>query len=130
VGRIEASALDISAVTIPFTFDHHGVRIAKARASTAGGALTIDPFVLRDAPFDIVLRARGLRLGSLLQPTRRVTGTGVLDGYLAVRFDGDELSLQRGELKARASGTIRVSDPAWRKRVGAAQSPFAVQANV
>lgn len=130
VGRIEASALDIAAVTIPFTFDRHGVRIAKARASAAGGELTIDPFVLRDASFDLVLRARGLRLGSLLEPTRRVTGTGVLDGYLAMSFDGDELSLDRGVLTARQSGTIRVSDPAWRKRVGAAQSPFAVQANV
>ncbi len=130
VGRIEASALDIAAVTVPFTFDHHGVRIAKARASAAGGVLTIDPFVLRDAPFDVVLRAKGLRLGSLLQPTRRVTGTGVLDGYLALRFDGDELLIDRGELKARQSGTIRVSDPGLRKRVGAAQSPFAVQKNV
>lgn len=130
IGRIEASALDIAAVTVPFRFDHRGVRITKARASAAGGELTLDPFVVRDAPFDIVLRARGLRLGSLLQPTRRVTGTGVLDGYLAMRVDDGELSLGRGELRARSTGTIRVSDPDWRKRVGAAQSPFAVQANV
>lgn len=130
IDRVELGALDISAVTIPFTFDHRGVRVAKARAETAGGELTVDPFVLRGSSFDLVVRAHGLRLGSLLAPTKRVTGTGVLDGHLAMRVEDGGLWLERGELRARAGGTIQIADAGWRKRIGAAQSPFAVQANV
>lgn len=130
VERVELGALDLAAVTVPFAFDHRGVRIAKARANTAGGELVVDPFVLGGSSFDVVVRARGLRLGSLLAPTKRVTGTGVLDGHLAMRVEDGGLWLQRGELRARTGGTIQVADAGWRERIGAAQSPFDVQANV
>ena len=55
----------------------------------------------------------------LLGPTDRVTGTGVIDGEVALRADGDGLWIHRGEFHARTPGTLQVTDTKLRERVAA-----------
>ena len=63
------------------------------------------------------LQATGIRLAELLGPTKRVTGTGVIDGEITLRTDARGLWIERGELHARTAGTLQVTDAAWRKSV-------------
>jgi hypothetical protein len=133
IGRIAMGSVDVTGLEVPFTFDREGVRVLAARASVAGGELTLDPFFVPTSKpsTDLVLRARGLQLATLLRDSKRVTGSGLLDGFLAMRLDDGSVALQRGELRARRGGRIQVIDASWRKHVAAAQdSPFDVRTNL
>jgi len=116
-------------VTLEAKVDDKQALAVSGKANVLGGELEVEPFVVR-AGSDVVVRARGLQLAQLLEPTQHLTGSGLVDGVVSLRLERDGWSLDRGELHARKGGILRVTDPAWRKRVTQEQSPFAVHAKV
>ena len=76
----------------------------------------------------LLVHATGLRIGDLLIPSKRVSGTGFIDGEIALRADAGGLWIQRGELHARTPGTLQITDAAWRAAVASMKpSPIPVQ---
>jgi hypothetical protein len=73
-----------------------------------------------------MVRARGLQLAKLLKPTEHVTGSGLVDGTIALRVDNRGWTLEHGELHARQPGTLQLTNPAWRVRAAQAASPLAL----
>lgn len=121
---IAARSLEAGGGEIHLRIASEQVRIERARLAVADGELSIGPTAIplatdEDAsgtPADLVITARGLRLGRLL-PGHSVEATAVLDGEVALQLAGSGATLVRGELHARGPGTIRVADPALRERV-------------
>jgi hypothetical protein len=124
IDRVHVGPLELEQLTVPFSYDADGLRVS-ATASTYGGELALDPVVL-DRSLDLVVHARGLSLAELLRPTKHMTGTGLVDGRVALRVDAMGWSLHDGELHARAPGALRVGDA----RALQMQSPFALQTRV
>lgn len=107
------------------------LRVSAGRARFAGGELSVDPFdIVTNRPIDVVVRGRGLQLAKL--PGRGTfEASGIVDGQLALRVDGSTVSPLAGELRARAGGRLRVSDPVWRRRVaGTAGEGLAIRERV
>lgn len=107
------------------------LRVTAGRARIAGGELTVEPFnIVAKRPTDVVLHGRGLQLDQL-PGRRRVEASGLIDGRLAIRAEGSHISPIEGELRARAGGRIRLTDPAWRSRVaGSASGGIALRRRV
>lgn len=124
-GRIGVKDVDVAGVTLPFSFDRAGVHVGKARGTTAGGELTLDPFVLSGETVKLTLRAKGLRLRELLGTTGHASGTGLIDGFVSLRLGDGGLELERGELRARRPGRIQVA-----RGSAAEPSPFELQKTV
>ena len=108
-----AASLPIGAGELRVALAPHGPRVLGGHASLLGGLLTFSP-----APRGVVIRARSLSLMPLLAlVTRgRVTGTGRLDGEVAIGLDGGRASLRSFALSARGSGTLQVTDRDWKLR--------------
>ncbi len=117
--KLDAGPYKLTDVQIPASIDATGIRIKNASAKLAGGVLELDGFMPVDGSPDVTVRATGLRIGELLSPTKRVTGTGLVDGEIALRADAGGLWIQRGELHARTAGTLQVTDADWRASVAA-----------
>jgi hypothetical protein len=128
--RIDLGAYSLTDASVPFTVDRGGLHVGGSRATTSGGELEIDPFAIDGHPFDLTLHAHGLQLGTLLAPTARATGTGRIDGELAMHVDGTGWSITSADLHAREKGAIQIADAAWRDKVSHAETPFAVHAQV
>lgn len=124
IDRVQVGPLELEQLTVPFSYDAKGLRVS-ATASTYGGELVLDPVVV-ERSLDLVVHASGLSLAELLRPTKHVTGTGLVDGRVALRVDATGWSLHDGELHARAPGALRIGDP----RALQVQSPFALQTRV
>jgi hypothetical protein len=91
--------------------------------------LKLDGSLLTGNSPEATVQARGLRLAALLSPTKRITGTGLIDGKIALRTDARGLWIERGELHARTPGSVQVTDAEWRKSVATMKaSPLPVQA--
>lgn len=127
--RADVGPYMLAALSVPFTVAGEHVSVS-AKASLLGGELRLEPATVRDRSLDLVLRARGLELARLLAPTKRVTGSGVIDGELALHVDSKGWSLLHGELHARSSGALVVRDAKWRKLVATPGSQLAVQTRV
>jgi hypothetical protein len=93
------------------------LRVTAARAQIAGGELWVDPFeIVPEHPIDVVVHGRGLQLEKL--PGRgTIEASGVVDGRVAIRAEGSRIEPIHGELRARAGGRLRLTDPAWRRRM-------------
>lgn len=107
------------------------LRVSAGRARFAGGELSVEPFdVVANSPIELVIRGRGLQLAQL--PGRQtIQASGLVDGRIAIRVDGSNVSPLHGELQARAGGRIRLTDPVWRRRVaGSAGGGLAIRERV
>jgi hypothetical protein len=130
VPRYKAGPITLTEIEIPATLDERGIRVANARAKVAGGEIALDGFAATGKAPDVTVRVRGLRLADLLGPTKRVTGTGLIDGEISMRVDGAGLWVERGQFAARAPGTLQVTDTALRDRVAAMNGPFSLRATL
>ena len=130
IPRYEAGPFTLTDIQVPATIDARGIRVSNARAKIAGGQVSFDGVAETGKAPDLVLRARGIRLADLLGPTKRMSGTGVIDGEVALRADGDGVSIKRGEFHARTPGTLQVTDAALRDRVAAMKGPFSLRATL
>lgn len=130
LARVGVGPVEVTDVALPITFDSTGVRVSGGQASAMGGRLAIDASIPELSRAGFVVEARGLRLADALQPTHRLSGTGLIDGRLEVRSGPAGWELSAGELHARAVGTIQVTDQQWRDRVAEASAPLAVHAAI
>jgi hypothetical protein len=130
IPRYEAGPVTLTQIQIPATIDGRGIRVANARAKVAGGEVTVDAFAATGKAPEVTLHVRGLRLADLLGPSKRVAGTGLIDGDVSLRVDGNGLWVERGMLAARAPGTLKVTDRAWRERIAQETGPFSLRATL
>ncbi len=126
-GRVTVGPLDLESVYIPFAFGRDYLQVKSGTASAFGGQLAVDPTTLRANAASVSLRATGLELKDMLVPTKRVTGSGLVDGTAKIALDKSGWSLLRAELHARDGGTLRVNDPSLQRAAMKPDSPFAVQ---
>ncbi len=117
--RVDLGPYALTRVSVPFAYDERGVAIRGARATLAGGEVT-----LNTAARSVVVTARGMQLSKLLQPTGRMSGTGTLDGDVVLGIGPEGLSIARGEVRARGAGTLRAPLPGD-DRVSATLADFA-----
>ncbi|HEX5061919.1 MAG TPA: YdbH domain-containing protein [Kofleriaceae bacterium] len=117
------------AVSLEAKVDAERTLAVSGKAHVLGGEVEVEPFIVR-AGSDVVVHARGLQLAQLLEPTEHLTGSGLVDGTVALRLDRDGWSLDSGELHARKGGSLQVTDRTWRDRLTKEQSPFAVHAKL
>ncbi len=129
VPKVDAGPYALTNLQIPATLDAEGIHVRNAHANLGGGTLRLDGFAPTNGTPDLVLYANGVRLVDLLAPTKRVTGTGVIDGEIALHVDTRGLWVRKGQLHARAGGTLQVTDAALRKKV-AAINPASVQSKL
>lgn len=77
----------------------------------AGGTVSVAPFqVAPDTPLQAVdLSVNGARLEKLteLVPDKGITGEGILDGMLPIRFTDEGPAVRKGYLEARGPGILR-----------------------
>jgi hypothetical protein len=125
-GNVEIGGVSITNATADFSFDRKGLRVSSLRAHTAGGMLTVDPFVIGPAPTDLVIHARGLELAALAEPTEHVTGTGLVDGELSFQLADSGVAVRRASLRARRGGTLQIRDSKLRERLARMESPLAI----
>ena len=127
--------LELAAARVPFAVRSDGpttLRVSGASVRAGGGELVLDPFsAVRGRPLDLVVRARGLELARVLAGVagRRATGSGLIDGELALRFAAAGWSIRDGSFRARGGGALRLDDKGLRTVV-AKQSPFAIHERV
>lgn len=86
------------------------VTITSFSAGILGGRLASEPFSFTPAQqdFAFVLGVEGLELAQLLaeHPVRGLTGTGLIDGRLPLRWQEGKLTLTDGLLNARPPGGV------------------------
>jgi hypothetical protein len=126
----EAGPLTLTQIQIPATIDDRGIRVANARAKVAGGEVSLDAVASTGKAPDVTIRVRGLRLADLLGPSKRVSGTGLIDGDISLRLDDDGVWVEHGMLAARTPGTLQVTDVALRKRLAEETGPFSLRATL
>lgn len=105
-------ALDDGLVVVRRSGD--AIEVESARVGLAGGSLAIAPFRFAGAPVDITIQLHDIALAKLLPG--RVQTNAVVEGELAVGLDRSALTIQRGELRTRRGGRIRIADRALRDR--------------
>jgi hypothetical protein len=127
---IEVGPLDLSRVYIPFAFGHDYLQLKSASAVVYDGELALDPVTVRAGATSLSVRARGLQLKSMLASTKRVAGSGLIDGSAKLHVGSGGVSVRMAELHARRGGTLRVADPALQRAVTKQDSPFSVQTAV
>lgn len=121
-------SLDVTGKLHEGKLDAWKLRVDAGHARFAGGELSVEPFdIVANRPIDFVVRGRGLQLEKL--PGRNtIQASGLVDGHLGIRIEGTKISPLDGELQARAGGRIRLTDPAWRRRLaGAAGKGHAIR---
>jgi hypothetical protein len=128
--RLIGGPLTATDVALPVTFESSAAHVRGGQATAMGGALSIDGRVSIDGSADVTIAANGLRLDDMLKPTRRLSGTGLIDGSVHLVRSAAGWTLTSGELHARDAGTVHVTDRAWRERVVAARAPLAVHAAI
>jgi hypothetical protein len=101
-------------------------KVTSATATALGGELAIEPTKLR-WPLDLTVHAKGLALAGMLPELIR--GTGLVDGDLALRVDGDGVTIASAELHARTSGELRVADTSWLPRTSFVHQRVATMLN-
>ncbi len=124
IDRVDVGPVELANLSVPFSYDERGLRLS-ATASAFGGELVVDPFVV-DRAGDVVVRARGLQLAEVLRLTRHASGSGTLDGQLALRVGDGGWSLRDGELHTRAPGRLSVKDAG----LVTSKSPIAVHERI
>jgi hypothetical protein len=129
-GNVATHGFAVVGATLPFTYDREGLHVGASRATVSGGEVTVDPFVLGTKPTDIVLHAKGVQLGDLLEKTGRVSGKGLVDGSVALHLAGSDWTLKTAALSARSGGTLQVTDQGLRDRFAKVASPLAVHAAI
>ena len=91
----------------------------------AGGKVSVAPFqVAPDMPVQAVdLSVKGARLEKLteLVPDKGITGEGILDGTLPIRFTDEGPAVRKGYLEARGPGILR-----YRRSLEEGEAPSAV----
>lgn len=113
------------------TLDLEGTaQLAASRIELGSVTLTDAKLALRAHGSEITVRADGVRLEQLLAGSPRVTGSGIVDGTLTVQRRAGDWQLSRADLRARAPGTLRLTDPALREQIAKSQAPFAVHAAI
>jgi len=130
VPHYKAGPFTVTDIQVPATIDARGVHVTNATAKVAGGELSLDGFVATGKAPDVVLRARGIRLSDLLGPSKRMTGTGLVDGGVALRADREGVWIQRGEFHARTPGTLQITDGKTRDKIAAMKGPFSLRATL
>lgn len=126
-GRVNLGPIELARLYVPFAFGSDYLQLKSGTASVYGGELAVEPTTLRAASASVSLRARGLQLEHMLVPTKRLTGSGVIDGSASIALGKSGWQLLRAELHARDSGTLRVNDPSLQRAATTPDSPFAVQ---
>lgn len=86
------------------------LQLWQADSGLLGGQLHVAPTRLDLArrPLQLPVQVRGLELAKLLEvyPAEGLSGTGTLDGQLPLRIDRNGLSIDNGQLQARAPGGV------------------------
>lgn len=126
-GRVQLGPIDLARLYVPFAFGSDYLQVKSGTASVYGGELAVDPTTVRAESASVSLRARGLQLKHMLVPTKRLTGSGLIDGSANITLGKSGWQLLRAELHARDGGTLRVNDPALQRAATTPDSPFAVQ---
>jgi hypothetical protein len=126
-GRVQLGPVQLADPYVPFAFGSDYLQVKSGTVSVYGGELAVEPTTLRAGAASVSLRARGLQLKHMLVPTKRLTGSGLIDGSASIALGKSGWSLLRAELHARDGGTLRVSDPALQRAATKPDSPFAVQ---
>ncbi len=86
------------------------LQLRQADSGLLGGQLHVAPTRLDLArrPLQLPVQVRGVELAKLLAvyPAEGLSGTGILDGQLPLRIDRNGLSIDNGQLQARAPGGV------------------------
>lgn len=86
------------------------LQLWQADSGLLGGQLHVAPTRLELArrPLQLPVQVRGVELAKLLEvyPAEGLAGTGTLDGLLPLRIDRNGLSIDNGQLQARAPGGV------------------------
>lgn len=88
------------------------LRIARAEGTLSDGLVFAEDVTLSPAPTptDVTVRVKGLSLQKLFAEldVEGLSGEGILSGRIPVRFGGNGITVERGELAAESDGVIRV----------------------
>lgn len=127
---VVADIVELTNASVPFRFATADGLHVSAVASAYGGTLTLDPLVIDDAGSELTIHARGLDLARVFRAVGHghVSGTGSVDGALALRLDSQRAVVDHASFRSRA-GTIRVLDERLAGRV-AQQSKLAVHERI
>ncbi|HEY6612419.1 MAG TPA: YdbH domain-containing protein, partial [Pseudomonas sp.] len=86
------------------------LQLWQADSGLLGGQLHVAPTRLELArrPLQLPVQVRGVELAKLLEvyPAEGLSGTGTLDGLLPLRIDRNGLSIDNGQVQARAPGGV------------------------
>ena len=109
--------LEVTGEALGGKLDTWKLHVNAGNARLAGGEISVDPFdIVSKSPIDFVVHGKGLQLDKL--PGRgKIEASGLVDARIAIRVDGDSISPVDGTLASRAGGRIRLTDPAWRRRM-------------
>jgi hypothetical protein len=128
---IRGLPVEVGAGSATLRFVAGELRVERMHAGVLDATVDVDTFVVRD-DIETALHVRGLALAPLVRSAShgRVLGTGIVDGDLVVRRDGDDLSITRGELHARGTGELHLVDPVWRAKAAGTVASLAIQRRI